>query len=318
MRFILPCCLGIDTSNYTTSAAVCDSDKGIVASEKIPLPVKQGELGLRQSDAVFHHTVNLPEILNKLSANNLFNIDIFSASYAPTDAENSYMPCFLAGAGLAKSLAAFSGLPYFENSHQAGHIAAALYSAGRLDLLKQKFLALHVSGGTTEILLVSPEGKNIIKAQKIAGTLDLKAGQAIDRLGAGMGLPFPAGPELDRLSRKSAKSFKIKPYLKNGDFSLSEIENKCAEMLQKDAPEEDIARFCFLYIAETLCMSLDYIFNNIGNMPILCAGGVMSNTIIREIFLEEYPSALFATPEFSSDNAAGTAILGSLKLRVES
>ncbi len=299
--------LGIDTSNYTTSVALCD-ENGRVLQKKRLLPVKTGERGLRQSDAVFHHTKAYPELLKELfEAVKGEKIEAVGASFAPTTEKGSYMPCFLVGEGFAESLSAVLNVPLFKFSHQQGHITAALYSADKLDLLNEKFIAFHVSGGTTDAVLCENDNGNL-KVTPISSSNDLKAGQAIDRIGVKIGLNFPCGKELEQLALKSDKLYKIKIKLYNGDCSLSGLENKCLKMLENGEKQEDVARFLFCYIAETLRSMVSDIFKKYGELPLVFAGGVMSNTIIKDIIKSEY-SAFFAEPEFSSDNAAGIAVL---------
>ena len=223
----MPETLGIDTSNYTTSSAVWQNGSG--TQQKKLLPVKQGELGLRQSDAVFHHVRQLPEVLEQLPWETI-NISAVGVSNRPRSQEGSYMPCFLAGYGTAKAIALSLHVPLFCFSHQQGHIAAALHSCGRLDLLKSRFVAFHVSGGTTEAVLVEPDAEQIFRAEIVAQSLDLKGGQAVDRVGALLGLPFPSGCELEKLAKASGKKFRIRPSLKGADCSLSGIENCCEKM----------------------------------------------------------------------------------------
>lgn len=236
--------LGIDTSNYTTSAAIYESPHNVLLQEKMLLPVKKGEKGIRQSDAVFHHTVQLPEIIDKLfTKTGKRDISAVGVSYAPRRLEGSYMPCFLTGISAATAVSRALSVPLYRFSHQEGHIAAALYSAGRLELLNEPFIAFHVSGGTTEAVLVNPDNEHIINAEIVASSSDLKAGQAIDRVGVMLSLNFPAGPELEKLSEKSNAVFKIKPSMKNADCSLSGVENKCKKMLTENYEKSDIALF---------------------------------------------------------------------------
>lgn len=300
--------LGIDTSNYTTSAALYDSEMGEVISEKQLLPVKQGELGLRQSDAVFHHVRQLPDIMKRLFAQTEQSPCAVGYSARPRDEEGSYMPCFLSGECAAHAIGASSHLPVYSFSHQAGHITAALYSVGRLDLLSERFIAFHVSGGTTECLLVTPNDETIIGIERIGHSLDLKAGQVIDRVGVMLGLGFPAGMELDALSRKSSKTFHINPAVKGPDCCLSGVENQCARMLSNGEAPCDVARYCIDYIMAALAYMTETAIKTYGNLPLIYAGGVMSNSIIRETFTERF-GGLFASPALSSDNAVGTAIL---------
>lgn len=305
--------LGIDTSNYTTSVALYYPEENRIVHRKKLLPVKEGEKGLRQSDAVFHHTVQLHEITEELFSKVSPSIDGLCASAFPRMAEGSYMPCFLVGLNTAKILATVLKKEVKITSHQNGHIVAALYSADRLDLLKGRFIAFHVSGGTTEALLVEPDEAEVIKCTLVASSLDLKAGQAIDRAGVMMGLRFPSGAEMDLLSQKSERSFgKIKVFSKGADVSLSGLENKCRKMLSDGESKEDISRFCFQYICSALEAMTDRIIEEYGNLPLLYSGGVMSNSIIRERLTKKY-NGIFASPEFSADNAAGVAILACFK-----
>ncbi len=300
--------LGIDTSNYTTSVALFDSENCTVVQKKQLLPVKSGEKGLRQSDAVFHHTVQLPQLLKALFEENPCNPVSVGVSYAPTDEEGSYMPCFLAGISVAQSVASINALPLCKFSHQQGHIAAVLLASGKTDFFQKEFLAFHLSGGTTQGLLVRPDKEKIIDIKLISDSLDLKAGQAIDRVGLMLGLQFPCGKELDLLSMKSDKSYKIKPSMKEGNCSLSGIENRCQKMLTDGEKAEDIARFCIESIVSSVDAMACSLKEKYGNLPIVFSGGVSSNTILQKHFRDKYDS-VFASPDFCCDNAAGTAYL---------
>jgi len=310
----MPDFLGIDTSNYTTSAAVYSSEENKIYQAKKLLPVKKGELGLRQSDAVFHHTKQLPEMMEELFENNpIGRISAVSASFRPRNAEGSYMPCFLCGEGLARSFAAANRIPLYRTSHQIGHILAALYSADRLELVNQRFIAFHVSGGTTDCLLCQPDKENILDISQIGSSLDLKAGQAVDRTGVMLGLEFPCGKELERLAENADKRFKIKINLKDGNCCLSGVENKCGSMMKSGEKPQNIAAYCLEYIAGTILEMTSYATEKYGTLPLVFAGGVMSDMIIRKRIISRFPDASFALPEFSCDNAAGTAIYGYLK-----
>ncbi len=303
---------GIDTSNYTSSCAVYDSDTNSFISYKKLLPVNDGQLGLRQSDAVYHHTQNLPVLLKNLIDKCGNDYGCISASYAPRDCDGSYMPCFSVGTGFADVLSASFKCNLNMFSHQAGHIAAALYSSGQTQLIEKEFIAFHVSGGTTDVLLVKPDLQNIFDIRIVAASLDLKAGQAVDRIGGMLGLKFPAGPQLDKLACESTKEFKIKPFSKNGSCSFSGLENKCRQMVQDNCEPCDIAKYCIDYIYHALKIMTEAVLSDIGSIPVIYAGGVMSNSIISARLSNDFDSH-FATPEFSSDNACGTAYLGYIK-----
>lgn len=305
--------LGLDTSNYTTSAALWYPDENRVVQQKKLLPVKQGEKGLRQSDAVFHHTQQLPQVIEALFEGNTSGIDGIGVSLTPTTAKGSYMPCFSVGASTARVLGTVFSKKVSFFSHQQGHIAAALYSANRLDLLSQKFIAFHVSGGTTEAVLVEPDKNELFTCTPVAKSLDLKAGQAIDRVGVMLGLSFPCGAELDKLSRNAEPvKTKIKPSMKGTDCSLSGVENKCKMMFDKGESPENIALFCIEFIASALEGMITELSAQHPNLQLVFSGGVMSNSIISQRFAEKY-GALFATPAFSADNAAGIAVLASMR-----
>ena len=299
--------LGIDTSNYTSSAAAYNGRD--VIQRKLLLPVKPGEKGLRQSDAVFHHTVRLHPLVEEIFEElNGQRISALGVSSRPRDAEGSYMPCFCVGVSAARCVAAALGVPVYSFSHQSCHLAAALYSAGRLDLIKEKFIAFHISGGTTEMLFVTPDKDNIFSVKIIGETLDLNAGQAVDRAGLMLGLDFPCGAQLEKLALMSKKTFAPRVSVKNGSCSLSGLENKCRDMINGGENKEDTARFCLDFIIASLDKMTAFALKEYGDLPLLYAGGVMSNTIIRDYFQQKY-GAFFAKPEFSCDNAAGVAVL---------
>ena len=304
------CFLGIDTSNYTTSVALYDSVTGEMKQQKKLLPVAKGNLGLRQSDAVFYHTKQLPDLVEALTSDIV--LTAVGVSVKPRLAEGSYMPCFLCGEGLARSLAAITGAELYRTSHQTGHILAALYSAGRLDLISQEFIAFHVSGGTTDCLICRPDDENIIDITQVGTSLDLKAGQAVDRAGLMLDLAFPCGAALEELALKSTKKFRVKPVIRGTDCSLSGLENKCRKMKEENEPYEDIALFCLTYVCETIKAMTKAAIEKYGNMPVVFAGGVMSDRIIRERLEKEF-DAYFAEPQYSCDNATGLAVYAKIK-----
>ena len=299
--------LGLDTSNYTTSVAVFDGTDGRNVGKL--LEVRPGELGLRQSDALFQHVKRLPELFAALEQEGLLrNIDAVGASTRPRAVEGSYMPCFLAGASQGQSLAHTLGVPFFAHSHQQGHLAAAAWSAGRLELLDRPFLAWHLSGGTTELLLVEPDGVRV-KADIIGGTSDISAGQLIDRTGVLLGLQFPAGKALDALYEQGTggpKAHKVK--LNDLTFSLSGMENKVKQLMEAGEEPAAIARFTLDTVCGVVLRATQEAQRRWPGLPVLCSGGVASNRQLRRV-LESRCGALFAQPQYSTDNAMGTAIL---------
>lgn len=307
--------LGVDTSNYTTSSAIFDSDSREIFQKKKLLPVKSGECGLRQSDAVFHHVKQFSEICSSLLEKSK-NVKAVGVSIKPRDEEKSYMPCFLVGKMSAEVIASALDARLYYTSHQQGHVAAALYSCGKLSLLKEKFIAFHVSGGTTECLLCTPDKDEIIKTNLFSHSLDLKAGQAIDRVGVMLGLQFPCGKQLEELAEKSDKCYKIKACMKGNNCCLSGLENKCRKMIDENNSYEDIAKFCLSFVAETIKEMTKFALNELGNLPVVYAGGVMSDRYIKNVLENEF-DAFFAKPEFSCDNAAGISIIAYEKYKRE-
>ena len=304
------CYIGFDTSNYTTSAAVCDEDGRIVANIKAPLPVKAGERGLRQSEAVFEHVRNLTGVCGSLE-NVLrdYTPVAVGVSTRPRDAEGSYMPCFLSGKAAAYSFAASSHLPVYELSHQNGHVCAALYSAGMEELLcGDRFLAFHVSGGTTEALLITPDDDGF-SVELVGETADINGGQAIDRVGVAMGLSFPAGAVLEQLAREfHGKIYRHPVCVRDCRCSLSGVENIAKKIYKDTGDKTAVAAFVFDFIGRTLDEMRRQIMERYGKMPVVFAGGVMSNRLMRERLSAEC-QAYFSEPEFSADNAAGIALL---------
>ena len=297
--------IGIDTSNYTTSIAYFDGVDGVNCSKL--LPVKQGELGLRQSDAVFAHIKSLPELSGRLFSD--FSMDSVTAvgvSIRPRAVEGSYMPCFMVGYSHAKLISDMLRVPLVEVSHQQGHVAASLWSAGHLELMDQPHLAWHLSGGTTELLLVEPDGKNV-RCTRIGGTSDISAGQLIDRTGQLLELPFPSGKHIDALSKEAQmkETFKVKcPGL---EFSLSGVQNKVQQFHEKHGIAAETAAFALRCVAGAVCKATENALNEYPGLRVVFSGGVASNSMLRQLTARFDP--IFSQPQYSTDNAMGIAVL---------
>ena len=307
--------IGIDTSNYTTSIAFFDGEGGENCSRL--LPVRQGELGLRQSDAVFAHIKSLPELSGRLFSHIQKDaITAVGVSTRPRAVEGSYMPCFMVGYSHAKLLSDALGVPLVEVSHQQGHVAASLWSAGRLDLLEKPHLAWHLSGGTTELLLVEPEGRNV-KCTRIGGTTDISAGQLIDRTGQLLELPFPSGKALDRLSAQVERpeAFRVKTRgldvfrvkCRNCEFSLSGVQNKVQQFHAASADPAETAAYALRCVAGAVYQATVQALEAYPGLSVVFSGGVASNSMLRELTATLHP--VFAQPQFSTDNAMGVAVL---------
>ena len=301
--------IGIDTSNYTTSCAISDFDGKILENFKILLPVKEGERGLRQSEAVFAHIKNL-QLISELVKEKINDCEIVAIGYSafPRDTEGSYMPCFLVGEAIAKMLSAFCNAPIYRFSHQSGHIRAAVYSSA-VKLDNEDFIAFHVSGGTTEIVNVKHDDK-YYKIDIIGGSNDLHAGQAIDRIGVYMGMKFPCGKEMEEYAKKNTE--KIPGYsisVKDYSCNLSGLENLALNLYKKTGNKELTSAFVFDFLSKVIEKITLNLRKEYPTKKIIYGGGVLSNSIIKSRLSEKFNGVYFAEPQFSSDNAAGIALL---------
>ncbi len=301
--------LGIDTSNYTTSVAIVDINGKIIANLKRPLQVKEGERGLRQSDALFLHTVNIPYLMGEVKGILQEDIPVaIGVSQRPRNIEGSYMPCFLAGVSAAEAASAVSDVPVYKFSHQCGHIMAAVLSSGKESILDGEFAAFHISGGTTELVKVKAVDFGF-ETQLFGGTSDLNAGQVIDRIGVLMGLSFPAGPHLEKLALQNKKRIPKRSISSNGmKVNLSGLENMASRIYRETDDKALVSAFVLDFIGRSIiAMSAAY-EETFGKTTFVYAGGVMCNSIIRRMLSERF-DAVFAEPSLSSDNAVGIAEL---------
>ena len=297
--------IGIDTSNYTTSIACFDGTTGANYSKL--LPVKQGELGLRQSDAVFSHIKSLPELSGRLFSDiEVGTVTAVGVSTRPRAVEGSYMPCFMVGYSHGKLLADMLQVPLIEVSHQQGHVAASLWSAGHMELMDTPHLAWHLSGGTTELLLVEPEGKNVA-CRKIGGTTDISAGQLIDRTGQLLGLPFPSGKPLDQLSREAMLTDVFKVKCPGTTFSLSGVQNKVQQFFDKNSNQAETAAYALRCVSIAVYQATKNALKEYPGLSVVFSGGVASNSMLRSVM--EPLNCIFSPPQYSTDNAMGVAVL---------
>lgn len=303
--------LGIDTSCYTSSVAALDLDGGLAADFRIPLSVKPGGRGLSQSEMLFQHVRNLPRLMQQLrhSLGEKTRIVAAGASVRPRPVEGSYMPVFLAGSGLAVSLGASLSCPVAELSHQENHLLAGLWSTGRM--LDRDFLSAHVSGGTTEILQTVAT-TTAMEVQLLGGSDDLHAGQFIDRVGVALGLPFPAGPHLEKLAERYVGVPKATPVsINNLRISFSGPESHVMRWLATQPDPAEVALSVQECVAVSLARALSKAVEETGRKTVLLVGGVVANRYIRSRvaeFLQKYNvTVVWPEPRFSGDNAVGAA-----------
>ncbi|NLA87839.1 MAG: DNA-binding protein [Clostridiales bacterium] len=293
--------LSFDTSNYTTSCAVFDGETGVNSGRL--LDVEPGKLGLRQSEALYAHIRRLPQVMEGLDLRGK-KIAAVGASTKPRETEDSWMPCFLAGASQGAVLAKALDVPFFEFSHQQGHIASAAWSAGRMDLLDTPHLCWQLSGGTTELLYVRPRGA-AVGCEIIGGTSDVSAGQLVDRAGQLLGLPFPSGRALDKLAGGAERESCFKPKVTGCTFSLSGVEHKMKQLHETNANAGNVAYYTLMSVIAAVSGATENAVKKYGALPVLFSGGVASNSLLRQ----KMADGIFAEPRYSVDNALGVAIL---------
>lgn len=304
--------LGIDTSNYAASVALTDEKYNVLAKSKIFLPVKEGQLGLRQSDAVFSHVQILPKAINQMLEQTCIKMpDAIGVSSRPRNVEGSYMPCFSVGLSFAESLGALAGLPVYSFSHQQGHFMAALKGCGLEQLESYNCIGFHVSGGTTDAVLCSLHRAEL-NVTELASSMDLYAGQVVDRVGQMFGFPFPSGEYVSNAAERSDYSKFARPVIKeNGCCCLSGLENQCKKLSETES-KENVCRFALGSIANVISEMATQQRKYNGDLPVVFAGGVMSSSVIRKLINNTLKDISFAEPAWlSGDNAVGTAILAS-------
>lgn len=307
--------LGIDTSNYKTSVAIVDAEGQILADARRFLQVRDGERGLRQSEAFFQHIQQLPNLLTEaLSQAQSVDPDgkvvAISVSDRPRPVEQSYMPVFTAGVRMAQCFAlGAESAPLQTFSHQEGHVRAAIYET---DLLPtNRFLALHFSGGTTEAVIWDG-GKISI----VGGTKDLAFGQVLDRTGVALGLAFPAGEALDQMALAAGPvkgNFLPPVHAKEGTIHLSGIESACAREIEKGIRPEILIPMLFQRLGGAMMELVLDLVAQTGCQDVLFAGGVSSSQYLRA-YIEEHAKGrfrpVFGRRTLASDNAVGIALLG--------
>lgn len=263
-------------------------------------------MGLRQSDALFHHTSALPGLLKGLATQADFSkIRAVGVSAKPRPVEGSYMPCFLAGVNAATAFALAQNIPLVETTHQQGHIAAALFATGDRSLFEKDELVFHVSGGTTDLLLCH----GAEKITPLGTSSDLYAGQAVDRLGVKLGYPFPAGQYVSERAALCTEKVRPKVSVRGMECSLSGLENQCTRLLAEGRTPEYVCKFCLLCIGETLVRMAAAALQQYPGLPVIFAGGVMSSDLIRTYVTHRVPGAHFVPGKFASDNAIGVSVL---------
>ena len=286
----------------------------IVFNSSIILKVKKDARGLRQQEAVFQHINNLALLIDSLSDSiDISKIHTISVSSKPRNIDGSYMPVFVVGKNQAFILSRVLNTKYIEFSHQEGHIAAGLINCTHS---MDKFLALHLSGGTTEILYVEDRHDNF-NIDIIGGSLDISFGQLIDRIGVYLGLSFPCGREMEVLSKEGQViNLNVPISIKEGQWSnLSGLEQYFIKLIDSRLYKyQDIILTLFYTISKIIKRLIDTSVANYNIKDILITGGVAANSYIRNYLSgDNTRNYIFPLKELSTDNAVGIAYLGKIK-----
>ena len=326
------CVLGLDTSNYKTSLAVLSGGKTMVDLRRF-LTVKEGERGLRQSEALFQHVQNLPELFTKLREEYDDRIDAVAYSTRPRAVEGSYMPCFTAGRSQAISIGAALDVPVVGFSHQEGHVEAVLSAFAVRP--EGDFAACHFSGGTCELLKITQKEHearggssfedlcgeaSFYEIEITGGTKDISYGQVLDRAGVAMGLPFPCGQALDEMALSAEDSADLLTAIKVTDAAVhlsgfdTQIRNKLSDLQKSGEPVQPLIREVFEKISKSMIQMIVQGAEKADTDSIYMSGGVSSSRFIRTYITERLQEKgirpYFAGGDLSSDNAVGTALLG--------
>lgn len=299
--------IGIDTSCYTTSVAVIGENGVLHAERRQMLRVKPGERGLRQSEAVFQHLQNFPRLVADLK---IGQVKAVVASSRPRPFPGSYLPVFKVGAAMGETLARVMGVAFFETSHQEGHLRAGFFDR---ELPDGPFLAWHLSGGTTELLLVKGV-KGGFDICKVGGSSDLQVGQFVDHIGVALGGPFPAGAYLEKLARQSDTLESLPVAIKDLTISFSGPDSAAKRLLDADIPPPELARRVFNCIVQAIAKVTAAAVDRFQVDRVLLAGGVASADLIRTALLKKAVlkdvGLIFAPKELSGDNAVGVGLIG--------
>lgn len=309
--------LGIDTSCYTTSMAVMNTHGELLRDERKILAVKKGNCGLAQSEMVFQHTRNLPELFDNIPWEK-YRVVAIGVTDQPRPLEDSYMPAFLTGLGLARNLAKVLHVPLYTFSHQENHLAAGVWSAHGPEA--DEFIMLHASGGTTDFLLARRQAKGRFSLEPIGASIDLHAGQFIDRVGVALGLQFPCGPFLEELAGKANTPVELPIWVQEGNISFSGPCTKATRLAAAGSAKSALALGTETAIGKTFAKALEYLCRAKNKKDVLLVGGVSANGLIGKIVTEALTKKNYRVyipqPRYCGDGAVGAAFYGLSQMRI--
>ncbi len=314
--------LGIESSCDDTSAAVLKNDKvlsNIIANQDIHK--KYGgvvpELASRAHLSNIIPTVELAIKEAKISLNQLSAI---SFTKGP-----GLMGSLIVGTEFSKALSLSLKIPVIEVNHMQAHILVHFINNGK-DMPSFPFLGVTISGGHTQFILV----KDYFEMKILGETLDDAIGEAFDKCGKKLGLGYPAGPLIDKISAKGDENkFKFPlPKVNGGDISYSGTKTSFINFLNKNQTKNiefinqninDICASIQKNLIDNLMNKVHLLSVENNLKTIVFGGGVSANSYLKKR-LEKYSNEndlkiFIPEPQFSTDNAAMIGIVGYLKYK---
>ena len=307
--------LGIETSCDETSAAVVKNGREVLSniiSSQIPIHRKFG--GVVPEIASRHHVGAILPVIDealKKAEIALNDIDAIAVTYGP-----GLVGALLVGVAAAKGLAFALDKPLVGVNHLQAHVYANFIAYKELE---PPFVALTVSGGHTSLLEV-PDYKEFIL---LGQTRDDAAGEAFDKIARVIGLPYPGGPEVEKLSLQgdeNAIKFPLANKMPGYDFSFSGLKSSVINYMhtlkQKNIEPNypDVAASFQKAVVDVLVERSIDALKATGHKKIVLAGGVSANNVLRskmKIEAEKIGAATYHPPlEFCTDNAAMIASRG--------
>ena len=313
----MPTILAIESSCDDTSAAVVRD--GIVLSN-----VTAGQAVHEEYGGV------VPEHASRAHQRNIVPTVAVALSRAGVTAEGIDAVAFTRGPGLigslmvgvsfAKAFALARDLPLIEVDHMQAHVLAHFAENPKPEF---PFLCLTVSGGHTQLVLV----RSALDQEIIGRTIDDAAGEAFDKSGKMLGLPYPAGPIIDQRARQGQPTIAFaKPDPGGLDFSFSGLKTSILYTLQKKIKEmpdflehnmDDICASIQQTIVSILLRKIKLAASSTGQTRIALAGGVSANSGLREglqtLCAEEGWTAFIPRIEYCTDNAAMIGVTAAFK-----
>jgi N6-L-threonylcarbamoyladenine synthase len=315
--------LGIESSCDDTSAAVFCNDKvlsNIVATQQVHIEYG-GVVPELASRAHQQHIV--PVVDQAIKKANISKQQLSAIAYTRGP---GLMGSLLVGSSFAKSLSLALKIPLIEVNHMQAHLLAHFIDDKDMKKPSFPFLGVTISGGHTQIVKV----KSYFDMEVIGETLDDAIGEAFDKCGKMLKLPYPAGPEVDKRSKLgNPHKFEFaKPNVKGLDFSFSGLKTSVLYFLQKQTKEnpnfieENINDLCASFqrkVVEILISKLKKAVKETGINEVAIGGGVSANSGIREALKEMQVKNKWKVYipkfEYCTDNAAMIGIVGYLKFK---